>query len=298
MFLSVSTERSPYVHPDDHEKLRELRQAALSAEQDVFDTEYRMRHRDGRWIWIAQRSRVIERDHARLPTRVVGIRTDITGRRQAEDAARQLEREIAEAEMKALRYRVDPHFLFNTLNGIVSLVEDEPKRAEGMLILLSRFYRTSLEYASQKTVTLSEEVSLLNKYVAIEKMRFEDRLLVEFDIELKCLHAAIPPMILQPLVENSIKYGLSSSGEALLVTISARVVDDALEIDVVDNGGLPAAASAAGTGAGLSVTEMRLKREHPSRASVTAGRCGAGFRVELRLPFIAAANENAAGVAA
>jgi LytS/YehU family sensor histidine kinase len=167
-----------------------------------------------------------------------------------------------------------------------------------MLILLSSFYRMSLEYASETTVSLSEEVSLLNKYVAIEKMRFQDRLQVEFDIELKSFHAAIPPMILQPLVENSIKYGLSSSGEALVVTISTRVVGDGLEIDVVDNGRLAAAPSAAGTGAGLSVTEMRLKREHPSRASVTADRHGAGFRVELRLPFVTAAKESATGVVA
>src|SRR5207237_6086727 len=123
-------------------------------------------------------------------------------------------------------YQINPHFLFNTLNSLSSLVmTGRGDRAETMLLALSTFFRTSLSIDPSADVTLAEEIDLQRLYLDIEKARFPDRLHVEIDVPEELEQARLPALLLQPIVENAIKYGVSKSRKAILVRIAARSLD-------------------------------------------------------------------------
>ena len=131
------------------------------------------------------------------------------------------------AQVRALRYQVNPHFLFNTLNSLSSLVmTGRTDRAETMLLALSTFFRSSLSLDPGADVTLAEEIDLQRLYLDIEKARFPDRLHVEIDVPQELEQARLPALILQPIVENAIKYGVSKSRKAVVVCIEARHLGD------------------------------------------------------------------------
>ena len=196
------------------------------------------------------------------------------------------------AQVRALRYQVNPHFLFNTLNSLSSLVmTGRPDRAENMLLALSTFFRTSLSLDPTADVTLAEEIDLQRLYLDIEKARFPDRLHVEIEVPESLENARLPALILQPIVENAIKYGVSKSRKAVLVRIAARrLADNRMSLEIsnrLKNGGkdeLPAATHE-GTGLGLANVCQRLDARWGNRANCRYGpMTGGGYKVALTMP--------------
>lgn len=196
------------------------------------------------------------------------------------------------AQVRALRYQVNPHFLFNTLNSLSSLVmTGRTDRAETMLLALSTFFRTSLSLDPSADVTLAEEIDLQRLYLDIEKSRFPDRLHVEIDVPQELEQARMPALVLQPIVENAIKYGVSKSRKAVVVRIDARHLDNhRMVVEVsnrLKNGGKEElmAATHEGTGLGLSNVRQRLEARFGNRASCRFGPMTAGgFKVSLTMP--------------
>jgi len=196
------------------------------------------------------------------------------------------------AQVRALRYQVNPHFLFNTLNSLSSLVmTGRTDRAETMLLALSTFFRTSLSLDPTADVTLAEEIDLQRLYLDIEKARFPDRLHVEIEVPERLEEARLPALILQPLVENAIKYGVSKSRKAVIMRIEARHLGDGRMLLEISNrlrsGGreeLPAATHE-GTGLGLANVCQRLEARFGNKASCRYGPLtGGGFKVSLTMP--------------
>ncbi len=196
------------------------------------------------------------------------------------------------AQVRALRYQVNPHFLFNTLNSLSSLVmTGRTDRAEAMLLALSTFFRTSLSLDPGANVTLAEEIDLQRLYLDIEKARFPDRLHVEIDVPPELEQARLPALILQPIVENAIKYGVSKSRKAVLIRIEARQMDEqrmVLEVsNRLKNGGrdeLPAATHE-GTGLGLANVSQRLDARFGNRATCRSGPMKkGGYKVAITMP--------------
>ena len=196
------------------------------------------------------------------------------------------------AQVRALRYQVNPHFLFNTLNSLSSLVmTGRTDRAETMLMALSTFFRTSLSLDTGADVTLAEEIDLQRLYLDIEKARFPDRLHVEIDVPAELEQARLPALILQPIVENAIKYGVSKSRKAVVLSIEARNLSDGrMTVEIsnhLKNGGkdqLPAATHE-GTGLGLSNVRQRLEARWGNRASCRFGPMATGgYKVSLTMP--------------
>jgi two-component system, LytTR family, sensor kinase len=218
---------------------------------------------------------------------------------QAQAEALGAQRRLADAEnaaqaaqVRALRYQVNPHFLFNTLNSLSSLVmTGRTDRAETMLLALSTFFRTSLSLDPSADVSLAEEIDLQRLYLDIEMARFPDRLTVEIDVPTDLEQARMPALILQPIVENAIKYGVSKSRKAVVIRIEARHLDNhrmVLEIsNRLKHGGkedLPAATHE-GTGLGLANVCQRLEARWGNRASCRYGPMNSGgFKVSLTMP--------------
>jgi two-component system LytT family sensor kinase len=218
---------------------------------------------------------------------------------QSHQKAMTVQRRLADAEsaaqaaqVRALRYQVNPHFLFNTLNSLSSLVmTGRTDRAETMLLALSTFFRTSLSLDPGADVTLAEEIELQRLYLDIEKARFPDRLNVEIKVPEELENARLPALILQPIVENAIKYGVSKSRKTVVIRIEAkRTADGRMLVEVsnwLKNGGaisLPAATHE-GTGVGLSNVCQRLEARFGSRASCRFGpMTEGGFKVALTIP--------------
>ncbi|MEO6359341.1 MAG: histidine kinase [Sphingomicrobium sp.] len=196
------------------------------------------------------------------------------------------------AQVRALRYQVNPHFLFNTLNSLSSLVmTGRSDRAEAMLLALSTFFRSSLSLDPSADVTLAEEIDLQRLYLDIEKARFPDRLQVHIDVPPELEQACLPALILQPIIENAIKYGVSSTRKTVLVEIVARTLGDGrmnLEIsNRLKHGGKDAlpAATHEGTGLGLGNVCQRLDARFGRRGECRFGPMAeGGYKVTLTMP--------------
>jgi len=195
-----------------------------------------------------------------------------------------------QAQLKMLRYQLNPHFLFNTLNAISTLILiEENKTANTMVTKLSEFLRYSLDKDPMKKVTLESEMQALQLYLAIEKVRFEDRLHLDFQINENCQQALVPSMILQPLAENSIKHAIAVQEQGGSITISVNRFADDLLIEVADNG--PGADIIDGnlhreSGVGLANTRDRLQALYNEKFSlVVSHNQPSGVKVNLRMPF-------------
>jgi hypothetical protein len=200
---------------------------------------------------------------------------------------RELEMKLAaqEAELRMLRTQIDPHFLFNSLNSISALTSIDPAAARGMTLQLSDFLRRSLGMDAQRKVALVEEIALVRAFLAIEQVRFGPRLRFEDAIGEGAGACLLPPMLLQPLVENAVKHGIGNRLDGGTVRISAeragpllriRVENDADEADV--------AQPLAGCGIGLANVRQRLLATYAHEASVHWTRLDASFRVDIALP--------------
>jgi LytS/YehU family sensor histidine kinase len=185
-----------------------------------------------------------------------------------------------------LRYQLNPHFLFNTLNAINARVRlGENLQAGEMIQYLSRFLRHSLDHGGEQTVTLAQELESLELYLDIEQARFGERLEVVFDVVQAARDALVPSLILQPIVENAMKYAVSCSETGGTVTISARLIEDMLELQVRDTGpGIADLDNAEGTGIGLKNTRERLAALYNDYQFTMHNCTPSGLLVTIRLP--------------
>ena len=209
---------------------------------------------------------------------------------QQTDQLQRLEGQASAAQLAMLRYQLNPHFLFNTLNSISTLVLlKQTERANAMLSRLSSFLRYTLANEATANVTLAQEVETLKLYLEIEKMRFEDRLRPRFDIDPRCAKARLPSLLLQPLVENAIKYAVTPKEEGAEIAVSARLAGDRVQIAVSDTGpgvhGTKLRPSLS-TGVGLANIRDRLAQAFgPDHRFETRSNRGGGFGVEIEIPF-------------
>lgn len=206
--------------------------------------------------------------------------------RRAELQAAHYRTEARSAELRALRYQLNPHFLFNTLNSLSALVmRGTPDQAEQMIETLSAFLRTTLIGDPSEDTTLAEELQVQRLYLDIEQVRFPDRLRVRIDIPPRLEAARIPGLLLQPLVENALKYGVARSIQPVTITVCAHDEGNLLHIEVQDDGA-SSVPSQPGTGVGLRNVAARLKTRYGDAARLTYGKgAEGGFRVELTLPL-------------
>ncbi|MEO7730135.1 MAG: histidine kinase [Kofleriaceae bacterium] len=206
---------------------------------------------------------------------------------QAEKAA--LQTQVVEAQLGALRMQLQPHFLFNTLNGVAMLIRSgDPGRAVEMIALLGDVLRGLLRTSSELEAPLASELQLLRRYLQIEQIRFGDRLHVAWHVDDEVAGALVPPLILQPVVENALRHGLWPRAEGGALAINARQVGAELELEVIDQGiGLaPGFDLDRSTGVGLANVRARLARMYGSDAGLEVSPGAAcGVRVRLRLPY-------------
>lgn len=212
--------------------------------------------------------------------------------RQREVKTSRLEAQLALAHLESLKTQLHPHFLFNTLNAISALMHRDVDAADRMIALLSDLLRLSLDRDDRHQVPLKDELSFLERYLAIEKIRFRDRLEVDLDVDDECLGAQVPRLILQPLVENSIRHGLALRSAAGHIQIRARRSSrpeggGRLDLRVADDGpGLPEGETPRREGVGLTNTRARLEQIYGDDFVFGLGRSEAGgLEVRLDLPY-------------
>jgi two-component system sensor histidine kinase AlgZ len=208
----------------------------------------------------------------------------------AQDASREFETRAMEtsiqardAELKALKAQINPHFLFNSLNSISALTSIDASRARDMCVLLGDFLRLTLGLGEKASVRFSEELDLLQKYMAIEKVRFGDRLRMQQTIQEDSKVCLLPPLLLQPLVENAVKHGIASLPEGGEIRLAAERQNGRLAI-VVENSWDPEAPPRRSGGMGLKNVQRRLEARYGKDASLRVNAEGELFQVSLSLP--------------
>lgn len=207
--------------------------------------------------------------------------------RQATEAAR-LNEELSKAQLAALRRQIEPHFMYNTLNSIAGLVRDHRNdTAVGMIVGLSEFLRRSTEDSHRSQVALVEEVEYLQRYLDIQKARFGERLRISLDIPAELLRAQVPNLLLQPLVENAIKHGISKRVAGGTVRIAGACHNGNLCLSVYNDGPpLPALLDATQTGVGIKNLRTRLRILHGSESELQLRQADpGGVEVLVTLPF-------------
>ena len=206
---------------------------------------------------------------------------------QAAERALRSQVTAREAELRALRAQLNPHFLFNSLNSINALVGGDPEGARRMCEGLGDFLRRTLQLGGREAVTLGEELALVDRYLAIEQVRFAERLRVERAVEAGALDCLLPPLLLQPLIENAIKHGVADRIEGGTVRLAARV-ERGLLIVAIENPVDDDAPARRGEGLGLENVRRRLVALGTSAANLAVTREPGQFRVTLSLPASAA----------
>jgi two-component system, LytTR family, sensor histidine kinase AlgZ len=206
------------------------------------------------------------------------------------EASRAAEEQVLEttvlardAELKALKAQVNPHFLFNSLNSISALTSSDPARAREMCLLLADFLRMTLGLGEKTTIPLSEELTLLHRFLAIEKVRFGSRLQMTENITEDCKNLMIPPLLLQPLVENAVKHGIANLPAGGQIHLGAECQNGRLSI-VVENTFDPEATPTHRNGMGLANVRQRLDARYLKLASMRVNTTTDQFQVNLSLP--------------
>ena len=215
---------------------------------------------------------------------------------QKEEVLRRISAEAAmkESQLTLLRYQLNPHFLFNTLNAIYALVnQGAAEHANSMLLNLSQFLRYSLEHGADRSVCLAKEIEAAKLYLAIEQARFTDRLSVDFDISPATANALVPSFLLQPLIENAIKHAIAQSESGGKIRIRARTAKAELLLSVEDSGAArvgvdaPRQESPPGAGVGLKNVRERITALYGDQGDMQRGSSDlGGFRVELCFPLL------------
>lgn len=190
---------------------------------------------------------------------------------------------IRDAELSALKSQINPHFLFNSLNSISSLTVSKPEKAQEMVINLSSFMRYSLQHSREETVTLKEELDHIKLYLGIEKIRFGKKLNPVFEVDEKCINARIPNMILQPLLENAIKYGVYEATDPVTILIAVNAEPNYFRI-TIENEYDDQTIKNKGEGIGLKNIRQRLELIYGNPNLLRITDLKTSFKVELMLP--------------
>lgn len=218
---------------------------------------------------------------------VVGVVAIQTSRRLRRQQARssQLRLLAREMEVRALRAQLRPHFLFNVLNSIYSLISTRPREAQQMVELVAGLMRSTLELSEEGFITLAEELRLARRYLEIEQIRLGSRLEVDWSLDERADGVLVPPLLLQPLIENSVKHGVAGSVTPRKITVSTAVVGEEVEIRVADDGPGADLAPGEGSGRGLAITRGRLAALYDGRSRLAVANLGPhGFEVRVVLP--------------
>ncbi|RYG43074.1 MAG: sensor histidine kinase [Chitinophagaceae bacterium] len=189
-----------------------------------------------------------------------------SNRRQQMDTIR-LESLVKSLELQTIKSHINPHFIFNALNSIRALVDENPERARTAITELSNILRSSLQTEKMETVPLAQELAIVKDYLALEQMRFEERLKVELEIEEDTLYQPVPPMMLQTLVENAIKHGISKKIDGGKIKIISRFINHHHELTVLNTGNLNGKFAAEIPGFGLKSTQDRLNLLYQGKAN-------------------------------
>ena len=202
---------------------------------------------------------------------------------ELEARAMQTSIQARDAELKALKAQINPHFLFNSLNSISALTSIDPVRARDMCVLLGDFLRLTLGLGEKTSVRLSEELELLQKYMAIEKVRFGARLTMHEEIQEESKACLLPPLLLQPLVENAVKHGIAGLPEGGDVRLAVQRQNGRLAI-LVENSWDPEAPPRRSGGLGLKNVQQRLEARYGKDANLRVNTEGERFQVTLSIP--------------
>jgi hypothetical protein len=221
---------------------------------------------------------------------ISGICAFLHSRMQTQQALVQkleVERQLSHAQLKALQMQMEPHFLFNTLNAITALVEDgSQKEAAETLAHLNEILKSTLVRETPEKIPLAQELAVVEHYLAIEQVRFADRLRVEMSIDPDALDSMVPCFLLQPIVENAIRHGISPLLDAGVIQASAEREGDMLHLSVRDNGPGLTSKGNSGHGIGLRNTEQRLAHFYPEKYKFVSGpRQSGGFEVTIIIPY-------------
>jgi len=203
---------------------------------------------------------------------------------ERERGAINLERQLAQAQLQMLRMQLNPHFLFNTLNGITALMRRDPDTAEAMMLALTDFLRATLNGDSTLETSLDRELALVESYLGIERQRFPGRTELVLNVAPECRKMAVPSLILQPLVENAIRHGLAPRGGGGTLTISAWAEGENLHLRVEDDGVGPQSGAAI-SGLGLKNTRERILQRYGQSGRFSSGlKPEGGYFAEVVLP--------------
>jgi LytS/YehU family sensor histidine kinase len=207
--------------------------------------------------------------------------------------AAELEKRLTQAKLQALQMQLNPHFLFNTLHSISSLMHRDVDAADRMIARLSDLLRQALESTTEHEVPLRQELAFIDRYLEIEQIRFADRLTVQKEVASETLNALVPNLILQPLIENAIRHGIEPQARRGQIDLRAQRENETLQLQVRDNGAGIAGTKSLEEGIGLSNTRARLKELYGTKHQfeLRQGEQG-GLIVTLRLPFHTTAGEN------
>ena len=206
---------------------------------------------------------------------------EIEAAQDAEAAALRYRVLAREAELRAFKAQIDPHFLFNSLNAVASLCGTRPNDAREMAQRLADFFRLMLRVGALERITLGEEIDLVSRYLAIEKVRFGDRLTTHINVDEAASHCMVPPLLLQPLVENAVRHGIASVLEGGTIDINANLRDGALKIRI-ENPADPDRPESRGEGIGLQNARGRLAA---LSGTLNAREDGGRYVVSIEVPL-------------
>ncbi len=203
---------------------------------------------------------------------------------QARRRQRESEALAREAELAAARARLHPHFILNSLNSIVSLIDSDRPCAREMVVRLSELLQASFRGIDEESVTLQREIEMARAYLSIEQIRFGARLGVTIDVDPATHDARVPPLVLQPIVENAVRHGIAPYAEGGEIHVTARCQGRRLLLEVRDSGRGAEDDALANGGYGLALTRRRLESTYPGNCALTFDRSQAGFAVRLEFP--------------
>jgi two-component system, LytTR family, sensor kinase len=187
------------------------------------------------------------------------------------------------AQLNMLRYQLNPHFLFNALNSIRASIDEDSQRAKRMVTEFSEFLRYSLLNDNSALIELRQEIEAIKNYLAIEKIRFEDKLEVTFDFDPAAEKYQLPGFLIHPLVENAIKHGMTNDSGPLKICITSKMRDGRLVVEVANTGRLDAQTNGGGTQIGLRNVRERLAKLYPDKSSFSLRRDGAWIRATIEM---------------
>lgn len=201
------------------------------------------------------------------------------------EASREAALLARDAELRALKSQINPHFLFNCLNSISALTTSDPARAREMCVRLSEFLRKTLGLGERESIAWQEELELARTYLEVERVRFGARLNVEMNLDGACAECRVPPLLLQPLVENAIKHGIATLVEGGVIRLESRLQAGTLEVSV-ENAFDPEAPAPRRSGLGLRNVRERLRTRFGNAAALSTSAAESVFRAEMRLPCL------------